>query len=783
MARDKIDEVPMLSNSQSHDSSVIDVELQSFPMSRSASMSLPTMRGIRQQKEENKMIPFSGPIRSEGKIQAFLPISGPLPMVRGYEGRSISTSSSLRTLNKVDGTDFEGGISLSGGRHETSDNHGKKHEHLLKSGPLGRCNDPFCTTCPSYYGINEKDAKMSHLRPAFDYKVHSTLFGGAKSSIKSFPSLLFSCIPGIMNPHAKIVQQWNKFFVISCLVAIFVDPLFFFVLSVKQDYRCIILDRPLTVVITVLRSITDFFYFLHMLLQFRLAYVGPESRVVGAGDLVDDPKEIAQHYLCRYFLLDLFVVLPLPQIMILVVLPKYVGSSAANYAKNLLRISVLLQYVPRMVRFLPLLAGSSATGFIFESAWANFVINILIFILAGHVVGSCWYLFGLQRVNQCLRDVCNLATDSSKTNCSSFIDCSHGEKIGTFSQMDTWMVWRNNTNATDCLMGSNSKNFTYGIYNAAVPVTMESSFIKKYTYSLFWGFQQISTLAGNQVPSLFPWEVLFTMGIIGLGLLLFALLIGNMQNFLQSLGRRRLEMQLRRRDVEIWMERRRLPLQMRSRVRQSERFKWAANQGVNEEELMEALPEDLQREIRRHLCLDLLKKVRIFTVMDEQVLDAFCERLRQRLYIGESVILRRDHPIDKMIFIVRGNLESIGKDSGTVTLSGGDICGEELLTWCLEHSGVQRTDNKKFRRTGQRAISSRTVRCLSNVEAFSLQAADLEEVTRLFSRLLRNPKVQGAIRYESPYWKTWAATCIQVAWKYRKKRLNRNLMGNNDMND
>jgi len=50
--------------------------------------------------------------------------------------------------------------------------------------------------------------------------------------------------------------------------------------------------------------------------------------------------------------------------------------------------------------------------------------------------------------------------------------------------------------------------------------------------------KQISTLAGNQTPSYFVWEVLFTMAIIGLGLLLFALLIGNMQNFLQALGRR-----------------------------------------------------------------------------------------------------------------------------------------------------------------------------------------------------------------------------------------------------
>jgi hypothetical protein len=37
--------------------------------------------------------------------------------------------------------------------------------------------------------------------------------------------------------------------------------------------------------------------------------------------------------------------------------------------------------------------------------------------------------------------------------------------------------------------------------------------------------------------------------------------------------------------------------------------------------------------------------------------------------------------------------------------------------------------------------------CLTNVEAFSIRAADLEEVTSIFARFLRNPGVQGAIRY------------------------------------
>ncbi|KAK8951091.1 hypothetical protein KSP39_PZI003622 [Platanthera zijinensis] len=101
---------------------------------------------------------------------------------------------------------------------------------------------------------------------------------------------------------------------------------------------------------------------------FRLTYVAPESRVVGAGDLVDQPKKIVLHYIRDYFLLDLFVILPLPQVMILVIILNYIGTSSANYAKNHLRITVLLRYIPRIIRFLPLIADQSASGFIFELA-------------------------------------------------------------------------------------------------------------------------------------------------------------------------------------------------------------------------------------------------------------------------------------------------------------------------------------------------------------------------------------------------------------------------------
>lgn len=55
-------------------------------------------------------------------------------------------------------------------------------------------------------------------------------------------------------------------------------------------------------------------------------------------------------------------------------------------------------------------------------------------------------------------------------------------------------------------------------------------------------------------------------------------------------------------------------------------------------------------------------------------------------------------------------------------------------------------DGKRIRIPGHKLLSNRMVRCVTNVEAFTLRAADLEEVTSLFSRFLRNPRVQGALR-------------------------------------
>jgi cyclic nucleotide gated channel, plant len=70
-------------------------------------------------------------------------------------------------------------------------------------------------------------------------------------------------------------------------------------------------------------------------------------------------------------------------------------------------------------------------------------------------------------------------------------------------------------------------------------------------------------------------------------------------------------MRVKMRDAERWMSHRMLPDNLKQRIRRYEQYKWQENRGVEEETLIHNLPKDLRRDIKRHLCLALVKKVSI----------------------------------------------------------------------------------------------------------------------------------------------------------------------------
>lgn len=118
----------------------------------------------------------------------------------------------------------------------------------------------------------------------------------------------------ILDPNGSIVTLWNHIFLVTCLLALFVDPLYFYLTYVGGP-ACMSTDLGLGVSVTLLRTLADLFYVLHVLMKFRTAFVAPSSRIFGKGELVMDPRQIAFRYLRSDFVVDVAAALPLPQVI------------------------------------------------------------------------------------------------------------------------------------------------------------------------------------------------------------------------------------------------------------------------------------------------------------------------------------------------------------------------------------------------------------------------------------------------------------------------------------
>ncbi|KAF3621873.1 Cyclic nucleotide-gated ion channel 1 [Capsicum annuum] len=196
-------------------------------------------------------------------------------------------------------------------------------------------------------------------------------------------------------------------------------------------------------------------------------------------------------------------------------------------------------------------------------------------------------------------------------------------------------------------------------------------------------------------------------------------------------------MRLRRRDAEQWMSHRILPDNLRKRIQRYKQYKWLQTRGVDEHYLISDLLKDFKRDVP------------MFEKMDEQLLDALCDRLKPALFTENSFITREGNPMNEIVFLMRGNLLSM-------TTNGG--------------------------RTGFfNSTSLKAVQVVRDVEGFALTSDDLMFVTAQF-RCLHSKHLLHTFRFYSQHWRTWAACFIQVAWRrHCRNKLEKSLREEEDI--
>ncbi|VAI36933.1 unnamed protein product [Triticum turgidum subsp. durum] len=454
------------------------------------------------------------------------------------------------------------------------------------------------------------------------------------------------------------------------------------------------------------------------------------------------------------------------EIIFWLVIPKLIREEQVKVIMTILLLIFVLQFLPKVYHSIYIMRKmQKVTGYIFGTVWWGFGLNLFAYFIASHIAGGCWYVLAIQRVASCLQSECEIKNNCNLMSlaCSKEM-CFHFPWSSDMTALacDTNLTSFSQQNVPDCLSGNGA--FAYGIYKGALPVISSNSLAVKILYPIFWGLMTLSTFGNDLEPTSNWLEVIFSIINVLSGLMLFTLLIGNIQVFLHAVLARKRKMQLRFRDMEWWMRRRQLPSRLRQRVRKYERERWAAITGDEEMEMIKDLPEGLRRDIKRYLCLELVKQVPLFHGMDELILDNICDRLRPLVFCGGEKVIREGDPVQRMVFILQGRLRSTQPlTKGVVAecvLGAGSFLGDELLSWCLRRPFVDRLP-----------ASSATFECVEAAQAFCLDAPDLRYITEHFRYKFANDKLKRTARYYSSNWRTWAAVNVQLAWRRYRARV------------
>ncbi|CAL9180426.1 unnamed protein product [Musa hybrid cultivar] len=124
-----------------------------------------------------------------------------------------------------------------------------------------------------------------------------------------------------------------------------------------------------------------------------------------------DRKKIAMRYLRSDLLSFWLSIMQLPSSLIViwsVILT--VRNLRAQDNNNALALIVLIQYIPRFYLIFPLSQQIIKTnGVVTKTAWAGAVYNLLLYMIASHVLGASWSLLSVERQRTCWKSQCTLA--------------------------------------------------------------------------------------------------------------------------------------------------------------------------------------------------------------------------------------------------------------------------------------------------------------------------------------------------------------------------------------
>eukprot|EP00057_Strongylocentrotus_purpuratus_P031422 XP_784539.2 PREDICTED: cyclic nucleotide-gated cation channel alpha-3 [Strongylocentrotus purpuratus] len=234
------------------------------------------------------------------------------------------------------------------------------------------------------------------------------------------------------------------------------------------------------------------------------------------------------------------------------------------------------------------------------------------------------------------------------------------------------------------------------------------SLTRRYIYSLYWSTLTLTTIGETPKPVTNA-EHLFVVIDFLVGVLIFATIVGNVGSMISHMNASKADFQNRIDGVKHYMSLRKVSKELEQRIIKWFDYIWSNKKTLDEEAILNTLPEKLRAEIAIHVHMDTLRRVTIFSDCEPGLLVELVLKLKPQVFSPGDFVCRKGDIGREMYIVKQGKLQVVGEDGKTVyaTLSDGSYFGEiSILNVPGSLSGNRRTANV-------RSVGYSDVFCLS----------------------------------------------------------------------
>lgn len=210
--------------------------------------------------------------------------------------------------------------------------------------------------------------------------------------------------------------------------------------------------------------------------------------------------------------------------------------------------------------------------------------------------------------------------------------------------------------------------------------------------SVYYTLGLMTGLSDGEEPQ--TWlESLFTVVVMFLGIVVFAVIIGSVSTIVDEISEAESLFQTKQLYVWRMLKQHRLPPEVERRVLNFYTYRWRNHQGFDDLRVLHTLPSSLRTDVMMQLTRGMVEKVPFFLGADEGFVRSLVDRLRPRIAAEGEVIFTTGEMGDEMFFVHRGELDVlVGQPPVRVAkLRHGDYFGEGLLISKPRGNTVQAT--------------------------------------------------------------------------------------------